>query len=87
MHDLNHEMTNVLDSLRTRGVTPAEATRAATVQQRQLQTRLQDNDYWMATIGELLETRHSARQDSGAVSRARGVSRGADGGGKALSAR
>jgi zinc protease len=51
MHDLNHEMTNVLDSLRTRGVTPAEAARAATVQQRQLQTRLQDNDYWMTTIG------------------------------------
>ena len=51
MHDLNHEMLNVLDSLRNRGVTPAEATRAATVQQRQLQTRLQDNDYWMATIG------------------------------------
>ena len=51
MHDLNHEMMNVLDSLRTRGVTLAEATRAATVQQRQLQTRLQDNDYWMLTIG------------------------------------
>jgi zinc protease len=51
MHDLNHEMMNVLDSLRTRGVTPAEATRAATVQQRQLQTRLQTNDYWMTTIG------------------------------------
>jgi zinc protease len=51
MHDLNREMMNVLDSLRTRGVTPAEATRAATVQQRQLQTRLQDNDYWMTTIG------------------------------------
>jgi zinc protease len=51
MHDLNHEMMNVLDSLRARGVTAAEATRAATVQQRQLQTRLQDNDYWMSTIG------------------------------------
>jgi len=51
MHDLNHEMLNALDSLRMRGVTPAEATRAATVQERQLQTRLQDNDYWMATIG------------------------------------
>jgi zinc protease len=51
MHDLNHEMMNVLDSLRSRGVTSAEATRAATVQQRQLQTRLQDNEYWMTTIG------------------------------------
>jgi len=51
MHDLNHEMLNALDSLRIRGVTPAEATRAATVQRRQLQTRLQDNDYWMAAIG------------------------------------
>jgi len=51
MHDLNHEMMNALDSIRIRGVTPAEATRAATVQQRQLETRLQDNDYWMATIG------------------------------------
>jgi zinc protease len=52
MHDLNHEMMNVLDSLRTRGVTTAEAARAATVQTRQLQTRLQDNDYWMTTIGD-----------------------------------
>ena len=51
MHDLNHEMMNVLDSLRVHGVTAAEATRAATVQQRQLETRLQSNDYWMTAIG------------------------------------
>ena len=51
MHSLNREMLNVLDSLRVRGVTAAEATRAATVQRRQLETRLQDNNYWMNTIG------------------------------------
>jgi zinc protease len=51
MHSLNREMLDVLDSLRVRGVTAAEATRAATVQRRQLETRLQDNDYWMTTIG------------------------------------
>jgi zinc protease len=51
MHDLNHEMMHVLDSLRVHGVTAAEATRAATVQKRQLETRLQSNDYWMTAIG------------------------------------
>ena len=51
MHDLNHEMMHALDSLRTHGVTAAEATRAATVQRRQLETRLQSNDFWMNTIG------------------------------------
>ena len=50
MHSLNREMLNVLDSLRVRGVTPAEAARAAIVQRRQLETRLQDDDYWMSAI-------------------------------------
>ena len=54
MHDLNREMMNVLDSLRVHGVTAAEATRAATVQKRQLETRLQSNDYWMTAIGGYL---------------------------------
>jgi zinc protease len=52
MYRLNKELLNVLDGVRTHGVTPAEATRAATVQRRQLETRLQDNAYWMGAIGQ-----------------------------------
>jgi zinc protease len=51
MHALNREMMDMLDTVRARGVTPAEARRAATVQRRQLETRLQDNGYWMDAIG------------------------------------
>jgi predicted Zn-dependent peptidase len=51
MHELNRELMNILDSLRSHGVSAAEATRVGTVQRRQLETRLQDNDYWMTTIG------------------------------------
>ena len=54
MHSLNREMLNVLDSVRIGGVTAAEATRAAAVQHRQLETRLQDNDYWMNAIGSYI---------------------------------
>jgi predicted Zn-dependent peptidase len=52
MHQLNKELMNILDSVRTHGVTAAEATRAATVQRRQLETRLQDNAYWIGAIGQ-----------------------------------
>ncbi len=52
MHQLNKELMKVLAALRTNGVTAAEATRAATVQRRQLETRLQSNAYWMGMIGQ-----------------------------------
>jgi zinc protease len=50
MRELNRAMMVVLDSLRTQGVSDTEAARQATVQRRQLETRLQDNDYWVTTI-------------------------------------
>ena len=50
MHQLNKELLAILDALRTHGVTEAEATRAATVQRRQLETRLQSNEYWLNAI-------------------------------------
>jgi zinc protease len=50
MRALNKELLNILDTLRAQPVTPAEATRAATIQQRQLETRLQSNAYWLNTI-------------------------------------
>ncbi len=46
MHQLNVALEHLVDTLRTRGVTEAEATRAATVQRRQLETRLESNTYW-----------------------------------------
>jgi zinc protease len=49
--ELNVAMMRVVDSLRSNGVSAAEAARAATVQRRQLETRLEDDNYWMATIG------------------------------------
>ncbi len=52
MHQLNKELMKVLDALRSNGVTAAEATRAATVERRQLETSLQSNEYWMNTIGQ-----------------------------------
>ncbi|HEX6535718.1 MAG TPA: insulinase family protein [Gemmatimonadaceae bacterium] len=52
MHQLNKELMKILDALRTNGVTAAEATRAMTVEQRQIETRLQSNEYWMNAIGE-----------------------------------
>ncbi|HWZ58801.1 MAG TPA: insulinase family protein [Gemmatimonadaceae bacterium] len=51
MHEMNHAMMQVLDSVRMHGVTAAEASRAATVQHRLLETRLQDNRYWLNVIG------------------------------------
>jgi len=52
MHQLNKELMKIVDSVRTHPVSAAEATRAATVQRRQLETRLQDNSYWMGQIGQ-----------------------------------
>ncbi|MBX6332538.1 MAG: insulinase family protein [Gemmatimonadaceae bacterium] len=52
MHELNRELLNMLDTLCAHPVAPAEATRAATVQRRQLETRLQSNAYWMYAIGQ-----------------------------------
>jgi len=54
MHELNKVLMHVLDSLRTYGVMEAEAGRAASVERRQLETRLQSNEYWMSTIGQYL---------------------------------
>jgi zinc protease len=52
MHQLNKELEKTIDALRSNGVTAAEATRAATVERRQLETSLQSNEYWMNTIGQ-----------------------------------
>ncbi|HEX6535709.1 MAG TPA: insulinase family protein [Gemmatimonadaceae bacterium] len=52
MHQLNKELMTILDALRTKGVTAADAARAATVERRQLETRLQTNSYWLNAIGE-----------------------------------
>src|SRR5581483_2064096 len=52
MRALNKELMRALDSLRTHGVSAAEAARAARIQRRQLETLLQDDDYWLAAIGE-----------------------------------
>ena len=52
MHQLNRELMKIVDSVRTHPVSAAEAARAATVQRRQLETRLQDNSYWMGAIGQ-----------------------------------
>lgn len=51
MDELNWAMMRVVDSLRKKGVSESEAARAATIQRRRLETRLQDNAYWMTTIG------------------------------------
>lgn len=50
MHQLNLALEHLVDTLRTHGVTAAEATRVATVQRRQLETRLQSNAYWTQTM-------------------------------------
>jgi len=50
MHQLNVALEHLVDSMRTHGVTEAEATRVATVQRRQLETRLQSNAYWAQTM-------------------------------------
>jgi len=41
----------ILDSARAKEATPAELTRAMTIQRRQHETALQDNGYWLNTIG------------------------------------
>ncbi|MBX6331388.1 MAG: insulinase family protein [Gemmatimonadaceae bacterium] len=50
MHQLNLALMKLLDTVRTKGVTAAEAARAATIQHRQLETRLQSNAYWLNAI-------------------------------------
>jgi zinc protease len=50
MHQLNLALMKLLDTVRTKGVTAAEAARAATIQRRQLETQLQSNAYWMNAI-------------------------------------
>jgi zinc protease len=50
MHELNVELMHLVDALRTKGVTEEEAARIATVQHRQLETRLQSNQYWAQTM-------------------------------------
>ncbi|MBX6331729.1 MAG: insulinase family protein [Gemmatimonadaceae bacterium] len=52
MHELNRALMKLLDTVRTTEVSAAEAARAATIQRRQLETRLQENDYWMNAIGQ-----------------------------------
>ena len=51
MFALGREMLRIVDSMRTYPVSAVEAERAAVVQRRQLETSLQENDYWMARIG------------------------------------
>lgn len=50
MHRLNVALEHLVDTLRTQSVTEAEASRVATVQRRQLETRLQSNAYWAQTM-------------------------------------
>ena len=50
MHQLNVALEHLVDTLRTHEVTEAEAERVATVQRRQLETRLQNNAYWAQTM-------------------------------------
>jgi zinc protease len=52
MPQLNRELLTILDAVRTKGVSAVEATQATAVQRRQLETQLQNNSYWMNTIGE-----------------------------------
>ena len=51
MHELDKELRKVLDTVRIGGASQAELARAATIQRRQLETALEDNSYWMRTIG------------------------------------
>ena len=51
MGAMNREMLAILDSVRANGATRAELSKIATIQHRQLETQLQDNDYWMQRIG------------------------------------
>ena len=50
MHQLNLALEHLVDTLRTHEVTEAEASRVATVQRRQLETRLQSSAYWAQTM-------------------------------------
>ena len=51
MRSMQREMRAILDAVRDSGATAAELARAQAAQRRQLETRLQDNDYWMERIG------------------------------------
>ncbi len=50
MRDMQREMKSILDAVRDSGATEAELVRAASIQRRQLEVELQDNDYWMQRI-------------------------------------
>ena len=47
MRELSREMLAILDSVRTHGATETELRKAARILQRQLEVRLQDNDFWL----------------------------------------
>ncbi|HEU4588177.1 MAG TPA: insulinase family protein [Gemmatimonadales bacterium] len=49
--ELDRELRHILDSVRAKGATAAELARAATIQRRQHETALEDNQYWLSTIG------------------------------------
>ena len=51
MRAMQREMRAMLDAVRDSGATQAEIDRARRAQRRQLETLLQDNDYWMQRIG------------------------------------
>ena len=49
--ELDRELKHILDTVRTRGASAAEIVRAETIQHRQHETALQDNQYWLNAIG------------------------------------
>jgi zinc protease len=51
VRELDRELRHILDSVRANGASPAELARAATIQRRQHETALEDNQYWLTTIG------------------------------------
>ncbi len=51
MHELNLEVEAILDSLRSQGASAEELARAVAIQRRQLETRLQDDTFWVRAIG------------------------------------
>ena len=51
MKELNRELDGIVESLRSRTATQDEVARASLVQRRQLENQLQEDDYWMRTIG------------------------------------
>ncbi|HZS61199.1 MAG TPA: insulinase family protein [Gemmatimonadaceae bacterium] len=51
LRSLNRELETLLDSVRSHEVSAAEAARASAMLHRRLETHLQDNEYWLTTIG------------------------------------